>query len=349
MLMFKKFLLISSSALLKITLFFLALAGASWMTFSSSAAPKKALEESGVYNDVVGTVLAETQKSVQKEGSDFPVSDPSIQATINKALPPEFLQQNVEGVIDGIYSWLQGSTETPEFTIDITAAKQSIIAGVADYAAARSAGLPVCTLQQLRELGTEIDPYNAPCRPPGLTAEQVRSQAAAQLASQDEFLKDTVITADTLPKDEEGKTVVQNFEAAPGIFQLTSWLPWALGLLAVLCGAAVLFLSETKKKGLNSIGITLLGVGIFLFLGSLLITYAFNQANRPGKLIQEGNAFNANIIRGLDSIMDSYNQTLRNFYVVYMLLGAMVLLVLWWQGRQTAQATVTTNSPKTKK
>lgn len=331
--MFKKFLLLSSSGLLKITLFTLALVAAAWMTFSTSGAPKKALEQSGVYDDVVKTVLDETQKSVEQEGGDIPVNEPQIQAAVSKAFPPEFLQQNVEGVIDGIYAWLHGDTEAPEFTIDITAAKQTVVAGAADYAVSRFEGLPVCTLDQLRALGTNIDPFNAPCRPPGLTSAQVRSEAEAQLANQDEFLKDTVITADDLPKDEQGKTATQNLEAAPGIFQMLAWVPWVLALLALLFALGVLFLSESKRKGIKSIGVTLVGVGVFLLIGTLLISYLFNQANQPGRLVQEGNAFSANIVRGLQSIIDTYNQTVMKYYIVYILLGGGTLLVLWFQNR----------------
>jgi hypothetical protein len=247
--------------------------------------------------------------------------------------PSEFIQSNSESFIDSLYAWLSGKTEQPQFTVDLTEAKQKLIDGVAAAAQNRYEGLPICTLEQVRSLGTDIDPFNAPCQPPGLASSAVQEKVRTELASNQEFLKDTVLTAEDLPKDEQGRTVTDNLAAAPDAYNLAKSLPWLLALVSLLLAAAVVFLSDTKLRGLRSIGITLLGTGIFLFIGSFLITYAFNQANKPGKLVQEGNDFNANIIAGLQSMSDSFNSALMRFYIAYILIGAGILLALWFRNR----------------
>jgi hypothetical protein len=331
--MFKKFLLLTSSGLLKITLFVLALTAATWMVFGSSEGPKKALEDSGLYESVVDNALKSTQEAAQKEGSDFPLDDPAIQAAVKDALPPEFIQNNSEAFIDGLYGWLSGKTEQPQFAVDLTKAKQKLIDGVAAAAQKRYEGLPVCTVEQLRTLEADIDPFNAPCQPPGLASTAVQDKVRAELSGSKEFLNDTVLTAADLPKDDQGKTVTDNLAAAPDAYGLARSLPLLLAFVSVLLAAAVVFLSDTKLRGLRSVGITLLGTGIFLFIGSFLITYVFNQANKPGKLVQEGNDFNANIIAGLQSLSDSFNGALMRYYVAYILLGGGILLGLWFKNR----------------
>lgn len=332
--MFKKFLLVISSGLLKLTLFTLAIIGAVLFVFGTPEGAKKALNDSGLYDNAVDSVLEATAKEAKKESGDvLPLDDPAIQSAVKDAVPPELLKDSSEVIIASLYDWLNGKTEKPEFAIDLNETKTKLVDGIAGAAQSRYEGLPVCTLEQLQSVGTDVDPFNAPCQVPGLASSSIAERVRQELLTNNEFLKDTVITADNLPKDEQGNGIADNFSAVPGIFGLIKSLPLLLGFVSLLLAVAVMFLSESKRIGLRRIGITLVGTGIFLLIGSLIGILLFDQANKPGKLVQEGNEYNANIIKGLQSLFDGLNQGLMRYYIAYIILGTGILLTLWYQGR----------------
>lgn len=340
--MFKKFILVSTSGLLKITLFSLALAGAGWMTFGTSDNLKKAADESNIYESAVTNVLDGVKKDAQKQaGGELPLDDPALQQVAREAFPPELLSKNSERIIDGIYGWLQGKTESPQFSVDLTEAKQQLSSGVATYAQQRYEGLPPCTLQELQGLDrNNIDAFKVTCRVPGVGGETVRDRVLAEVQGSNGFLNDTTFTADDLPKDEQGRTVTENLAVAPDVYNLFKSLPWILGILSVLFATAVLFLAEDKRKGLRSIGITLVGVGVFLLISSWLIRWSFEQLNK-----QQTEAFENSLIRGVMSLVDVYNGGLMQFTIAYALLGGGILFTLWFQNRSNKALTEAPKSP----
>ncbi len=327
--MVKKFLLVASSSLLKITLFSLALTGAGWMVFGTSDKIKQAAEENSLYDSAVEIVLENAKEEALSGNEQLPLDNPEIQAAAENAFPPELLSQNSGSIIDGFYTWLAGETPTPQFSVDLTDAKQRFADGVGDYAVKRYEALPPCTFAQLQTLSPDVDPFSVDCRPPGLLGSTIRERVVTEILNSEEFLKDAVFTAEDLPKDEQGRTIAQNFEAAPDVFSALRLLPWILGISSLLLATAVLFLSEDKRKGLRRIATTLLGTGAFLAVGSLLITYLFNQMNQPEDAFQSSAAGVAKSLAG------EYNAALMQFYIVYIAVGAGILLTLWYQNRNT--------------
>jgi hypothetical protein len=337
--MLKRFGLILSSGLLKITLFSLALAGAGWMTFGTPDNLKKAADESKLYDSAVTNVLDAAKQDAQSQtDTQLPLDDPKLEQVAKDAFPPELLSKNSGSIIDGFYAWLQGKSESPQFSVDLTQAKQQLATGVADYAKQRYEGLPPCTIQQLQAIDpNNVDAFEVNCRVPGLASDTVYQRVLGEIQNSDGFLQDTTFTADDLPKDEQGRSVTDNLAAAPDLYNLFKSLPWILGILSVLFGVGVLFLSETKRRGLRSLGITLLGTGIFLLIGSWLIGWAFKQINNT-----QGDAFQNSLIDALSSLVNTYNGNLLKFVLAYILVGAGILLALWYQNRQT---TVSTKRP----
>lgn len=338
--MVKKLLLIGSSGLLKVALFSLALTGAGWMTFGTSDSIKKAADGSNVYDSVVTDVLYSAKKDAAKQGIDVPLDQPELEQAAKNAFGEDLLSKNSASIIDGIYGWLQGKTEKPEFSVDLTAAKQNFAAKAGDYAQDRYETLPACTRDQLMALEPDIKPFDIECRVPGLSAQMVRSNVLAEIAGGDSFLNDSVFTVDDLPKDEQGMTVTEKLDGAPEAYTLLSRLPWVFGAAALLFAVGVLFFSSNKRKGLRSIGITLLGTGIFLLLGSLILTWAFGQMNPLSN-----NMFEDSLLGIVKSLSKNYNAALQKFVLAYVLIGGGILIALWLQQRnkQTVNAGLSKN------
>jgi hypothetical protein len=306
------------------------------MTFNSPKKIEKSLNDSGVYKTFVSGVLQEAQKSSQKnngstDSNDLPVSDPAIVAAANKAFTPQLLQTMTETVLDGTYSWLSGNTKTPDFTIDLTAAKQSFASAVGETARDRVAGLPACTTTQLRTFSsTDIDAFKITCRPPGVSLAQVQQQATDQINSSKDFLGTPKITPDNLPKDSNGRTVFENASKAPKVYKWVNASPWLLAILAMLAGLIAFFLHESRRRAARNLAIATTTAGGILLLGYLGTTTAFHSLSQPtGKLGQAvKGSFQPTIINAMRSINSSIEHTILWFAITYLVLGIGTLVAL---------------------
>jgi len=338
MLMLKKFAYGVSTSFLKLTLFLAALLFAAWAVFGNSQNIKTALSTSGLYSDVVSSALDSAQQNnqpAQQNSNEVPINQPEIKQVIQKAFPAEFLQTNSEVVLDGIYGWLSGKTPQPEFSVDITAAKQQLISGVGDYAQNRYASLPLCTLQQTKALkGNGIDPLNIECRSPLVSGAQVKQQVESELAANKDFLNKTVYTGADLPKVNNQQPITEKASAAPQAYSALKFMPLLFGLLSILFAVGVVLLSKSKSKGLGSVGRTLVITGGVLFIATFATNWLFNKANyqilaKPSQSSQ----IQTDGLLAVKYLVNQYNKNLQVFYITYIVLGALLLGALWYRAR----------------
>lgn len=307
------------------------------MTFSTSDAIKEAADESNIYQTAVDNILDTAKKNTNNQDALLPIDRPEIEQAAREAFPPDLLSKNSGSIIDSFYGWLEGKTEQPEFSVDLSEAKQDFASGVGDYAVRRYESLPPCTLAQLRTLDAEVDPFSVECRPPGLASTSVRQEVINKVLGSPEFLADTNFTAEDLPVDEQGRNITDNLSAAPDAYNLIRTLPWLLGILSLLFGLGVLFLSDTKRQGVRSIGITFLGTGLFLGIAAFLAHWTFTQI-----ISQTNEPFADSLISITTSLIQSFNANLLKFYAGYIILGTVILFGLWYQNKQMKQNTKTT-------
>lgn len=327
--MIKKFGLLFSSGLLKITLVSLALAAAGWATFGSPDAIKQGAAENGLYENIITNILEDAKQNAGGQDTQLPVDRPEIEQAAKDAVSSEELKKNGETVIDSFYGWLQGTTQQPEFSLDFNEAKNRFATNVADYAQSRYEGLPECTLEQLQSLTPDVDPLTVECRAPNISGSVVRERVLQSILSSNEFSQDASFTSNDLPKDENGNTFTEVYSGAPDTYKLLGSLPWILGLLSIILGLGVLLLSENKRKGLRSIGVSLLGTGLFLAIGAWIISLVFKYMNS-----QVRDPFQLSITGIMKTLVDTYNGTVLKYAAAYVLLGAVILLSMWYQRRQ---------------
>lgn len=332
--MLRRLAYLTSSGLLKLSLFMLALAGAGWLTFGEPGAIKQAADDGGLYGGAVTNILDHAKKDVETSDTYLALDDPEIEKAARDAFPPQLLKQQGESVIDGIYAWLQGETDKPAFSIDLTEAKQRFATNVGNYAQRRYDALPPCTIQQLQTHSTNVDPFTVQCQAPGLSGATVNEIVKREILQSDQFLADTSYTAEDLPKDSEGRTVLDNLEPAPEMYQFLGSLPLLLGFASAIAATGVILLAEDKRRGLKAIGVTLVGTGIFLGLGALIISWSFNQMNGT-----TGEAFQNSLVATVRSLTEAYNGNLLKFYLTYLLVGAAILITLHYQKRRNISGT----------
>ncbi len=229
-------------------------------------------DKSGFYDRIVGSVLENVDQAGEEAGEGIPVDDPAVQQVVAEAFSPEFLRQNIEEVLDGVYGWLEGRSETPEFTVDLTPAKRRLADGLGNYAAERAATLPVC---QASQMTGDFDALNATCLPPGLTPAAAGATVRQELLNNEEFLKQTVFTADDIKLENDDREIslgnVEQARLARDGYRRAGQMPIVILIIALLAAAGIVFLSGTRRTGVKRICIVMIVSGVLLGLSWLIM------------------------------------------------------------------------------
>lgn len=311
-----------SAAILFILLFVFGLAFGLHRMFSGPDTIKSVLKDSGIYQSVVGDALKQAQKQQKTEGGSeeqIPVDRPDVQNVIKGAVSPELLQSQTEKVIDSVYAWVQGKTPKLQFAIELDDVKVNLANGIEQYAKEHMATLPVCTSAE--QVGGDPDPFNATCLPPGADVNQVAAEAKNQILNGD-FLKDAAISSDTI-KTDNGKTLEQQLQAVPAGYQRANQAFYAIGALAVVFSAAVVFLSVNWRSGLKKLSIIFIVVGVISATVSWLASFGVSRASEFAKepLQQSG-------IKVAQALADDLRSWWMWYGIVLVVVGVVTLVVL---------------------
>jgi len=351
----KRFARGAASAAFKLCIFLAAVTAAVSMTFGTPDTLKESLGKSTVYDHIVESVLSQvkqdTDLQAQQGGEqpDVPLDDAAIQSAAKQAFPPELLQRSTETIVDGVYVWLDGDTPTPNFSIDLSGVKQNLANAIGDQALARAQSLPACTRQQVVQLDpNNLDPFSLPCVPPGLNFQAERQKIVDEVASSQEFLKDPVVTADGW-KDQNGVSPFEHAKKVPDAFQLFKKLPWIFGILGILLAVALVFLHESKRRGLHVISRTVLLTGLVLLAGVLVSSY-FLRNVRPNAGLANTPDLQEAMVALIRALSAAFNRALTFFAVGYTVLGGGGLLALHFTKPKSAagQPASKSETPQTK-
>lgn len=217
---------------------------------------EKSFEQSKVYEALLPSALEQASK--EGEMGNIPLGDPAVRAAFTRALPPARLQTYAETMLDGTYAWLQGDTPKPQFTVDLTSAKNDIANAIGVYLQQRLATLPTCS----NLIAVSADPYTATCVPRGVDTGAIIAEAKQEVLNNSGFLDDTTFTMEDL-QGREGQT---DYNTAPAVYRSIMQGTWITGLLALVFGVIIIFLATTKRKGLRRVAIIAIVTGTLLIL-----------------------------------------------------------------------------------
>lgn len=271
--------LVILAAILSISLLGLAWSHAFQTTIRDKNTVKSWLEESGFYDKTVDIVVDNIAKNSQENGANLPKDDPKLHEIANDSFTPDYLKQITEEVLNGTYGWLEGKTDGPEFSVDLTEVKSKLVDGVSEYAASRAASLPACSAAQSAQMAKNgsFDTWNATCLPRGLTPEKVGQQIKTEMLTSEDFLKDTEFNGEDIKVTlGDGKTVpIGSTEQSKNIqdaYKWTAFGPTILGVLTLLSAVGIFFISSEKHRGIRRIGGIMLGNGIVLAISYLVVS-----------------------------------------------------------------------------
>ena len=283
---------------------------------------KQILADSGVYGSVVKGLLEQAGK-VTSSGGDVSLNEPIVRAAAEKTFSPSFIQSNAEAAIDSTYRWLDGKTPLPDFQIDLTAAKAQFAANIAEAVQKRLVSLPACaTAASSIE---NFDVFKATCLPKGTNPAAEAATIQNNILKGGNFLDHPVITADSIkPAGSSRSVFAENLRNVPEAYQKAKNTPWAFGLISLLLMASIVLLSDSKRKGLKRVGITMLMVGIVL----LVFSWGLNRvvAERVAPNIKLNNPVLADKLRVLlIKATQEIDKTYWAFGAGYTALGALAV------------------------
>ncbi len=274
---FKKIVRGLSAYAFRVSLFGFALILGFVLTFGSSDSLKTAVSESGLYESPLTNLmnLGEiTDQENKPEQAEISIDDPIVQNAIATAFPGTKKQMIVEEIIDGSYVWLNGRSEYPAFSIDISEEKSLIIQTLADDTYSRIETLPNCTIAQLQELNKEFDPFTIPCRPP-INLEGEKQKLIDEYSTNEAILSDTTFDGEELFKEGERHDSTNNAKYIPVVFGAVMRSPYFFAGVAIVSIIGVLLLADTRTKGIHKLGklfietavsLIIVGVGLYLIL-----------------------------------------------------------------------------------
>lgn len=288
------------------------------------------LSQSNFYNSFVNNAVKQANDSANNNGQSNGVSlnDVAVQQAAESAFSPALVQKDVNTILDSNYAWLQGKTKTPDFSVDLSSAKESFAQKVGQYVQAHLASLPVCTTAQALTQPT-TDPLAMTCRPAVLDPVVAGAQATKQLEASSDFLNNPVITANTINQNGNASSpYYKQLSAAPRVYRAATSLPWVLAAVAVLCAVGIFFIAPRKRLGLRRIGYVLLVAGVLLTAVKFVADAVFKRVE--DKLFNQ--AVNGPLQQSLTTVAHKAESQLVNvnmyFGIAFVVLALVIFVVL---------------------
>lgn len=259
--------------LLSVILFIALLSFVSSTAFNNTFGSPQKLEgwvaDSKLESVLVSNALTQAQSA--NEDSTIALDQPAVKQAATQAFSSQLVGQSVNTFIQSNYDWLKGKTSTPTFRIDLTQAKQSFATQVGQLVQTHLASLPVCTTAQLAQLQIPTDPLTVSCRPSNLDPKTEGARLTQEIATNDSFLTQPVLTATSLTANGSGqsKPYYTQLSALPKLYQAEQKLPLVSLVVAVITALCVIAIASTRRRGLRRIGFVLLEAGFVLVITKL--------------------------------------------------------------------------------
>lgn len=334
---FKYFLRLVASSLFSFFLFIMVATACVWSFLGRPEKIKGTLKDSGLYDNIVKTVLTETEKSGEKS---LPSSDKDVLAAAQKSFSSSDLNSKADEVIDGVYAWLKGEVAQPNFSLNFGANRQALSENLAAAAKTRLEKLPVCQGATQTNLD-DFDIFDADCRPANLSISKTEQEVKESILGSD-FISDTPVTGENMGVDEQGRSVFDRLSFLPGSYRLAGWAPYVSGVMATLSALAIILLSKDRKKGMRNVARTLGFGGVFLTIGAILAKSVDDSLiNRS---VSDGGIGNSVIVPLMQQIANTTSTIILWFGVV--LVSLCVLLLVLARNKKTEEKPDTQTKPE---
>lgn len=227
---------------------------------------KQALRESDIYSIVIENTL--TQQKEALESSNLPLDNPEVKAAFDQAFSPEYVQSTSEQNIDATYDWLHGTTQKPNYQVDVSQPKEVFASNIQKLVSDKLGSLPACTKPSEMVVPSNAEEVlSMKCRPPGLPTELVGLVAGEQVKSSSLFSE--VANSVATLEDSEGRPLTDKLSIVPEIHRYYIASLYVIPAILLLCAVIIFFGSASRRWGLRTMGRILIGTGITTMLLSI--------------------------------------------------------------------------------
>lgn len=254
---------------------------------------KAILDKSSLYENLPSVIY--DQAAGEREGSllEVPLNDPEIRRIALDSYDQTFVQDSMENLIDGLYGWLDGTTEEPQISISFSGPSQEFAAKLAKYVEKKVSKLPLCDPGERADLN-EVNIFSTKCRPADISPKEAGQEAKKVISGADDSVLNTSLNAEDL-KTSDGQPLHENFADLPESFSTAKSVLPALIVFALVLITIIFYFSKDKIAALRRISKTLLLAGIMI--AALPVIFLFT-ARYVIKNIPDNDQL-ANIVRTL--------------------------------------------------
>lgn len=248
---------------------------------------KTTLKEEQVYTKLVPALLATARENnealVTIDGvGSLPLQEEWVSQAAQTAFPATDLEQKGNTIVDATFDWLEGKNNALKFQLDFTQNKQQLGEAIGTYAEQRMTSLPRCTGNE--GVVTEFNAFTSPCAPPQVMVNpaSLKATIAQQVAADQDFLKDPIVTPQTISADpnlgQPSTSLDQTSGSAPPAYSYKTWFLWLLPISTLAFAALGIYLANDRAKALRQLGFGLVATAIGLLLTALVIGWGFKTA-----------------------------------------------------------------------
>lgn len=291
--------------------------------FGNSGTFKEALLQADAYNRYSQSIIDAGKNQGQNDPNTIPLDDPKIAEIIKESLNSKSLQIISENAIDAAYRWLEGDTNTIEFSADLSQNKEILASGVSNYAIERLGSLPVCS-----EVPEQTNIFRISCYPFNTNISSLRSQIHDALIQDTSIFKSSTITEEDFPKSSDGRLLTDVYSEAPNYYKWFKLAPWIFLAIALIGFIAVMHLSRTKRKGLHGMAASIIVTGVILAVAPIIYTYVLPSAGLsiPGAGSSQNGSITAITNDMTKHIYGEFNTALINIAIQVIIAGFVLLL-----------------------
>lgn len=239
------------------------------VTIGNPELVKSTLSESGIYTITTNNL----KEQLRSANTDIGRTDsPIIPNAVDQAVKTERIQNFMESGVTQTYAWLEGTTETPQFSLDINQIKTEFADAVATGLTERAATLPACSAR-LQPTTSDILTIN--CIPPGTNAaaeiEKVRQQILA--ADAEQINSEAPLSAEALSIDNNGQQqpYYQSLKQLPGYYQALKAAVFVITGVFLLMALLIVLLKRPRFMALRTLSIPFMIYGILYVIAGYFV------------------------------------------------------------------------------
>ncbi len=315
---------------------------------------ESALSQSDIYDAIIDNFIQSNQAS---STIGVPLSLPAIQSAVKSALPKSVVEPVTNQVINSVYAWVQGKTTTPQFSIDLSSAKNSLATFVGQAATTQAAALPICTTSQLFNELTEItqNSLSITCRPSQVSSTTIGDYAKQEVLSSS-FLNKP-ITPDSLGVTTNGQIKIPSSQnsktqtiAAPTVYHRFVQDLYVSAVIAALCIAVIVWQHRDKLRGIRRAGGVIAVAGVVCIVEASLVGRIPSWLN-SSKLSFSGQVVSSSlqhsIIQTVGILATDFHTWLLNYGIIVFIVGIVTWVgILVLDHKKKEPETPQINTPK---